>query len=73
MPNGTPSRHRGRQRQAAEIEQIDEIGVGAEPAVELDRIGQHLLDGSNGRRGRQRQRVELRKVWSATRRSSSSL
>ena len=28
---------------AHEIEQVDEIGVGAEPAVELDRIGQHLL------------------------------
>ena len=29
---------------AAQIEQVDEVGVGAEPAVEPDRIGQHLLD-----------------------------
>ena len=53
--------HRGRQRQAAQIEQVDEIGVGAEPAVELDRIGQHLRDRVDGRRGRQHQRVDAGK------------
>ena len=53
--------HRGRQRQAAEIEQVDEIGVGAEPAVELDRIGQHLRGRIGGRRGRQHHRIEIGK------------
>ena len=52
--------HRGRQRQAAEVEQVDEIGVGAEPAVELDRIGQHLRGRVGGRRRRQHHRVEVR-------------
>ena len=51
--------HRRRQREAAEIEQIDEIGVGAEPAVEFDRIGQHLRGRVGGRRGRQHQRVDI--------------
>ena len=53
--------HRRRQRQPAEIEQIDEIGVGAEPAIELDRIGQHLRGRIGGRRGRQHQRVDIAK------------
>ncbi len=47
-----------RQREAAEVEQIDKVGVGAEPGVELDRIGQHLRRGVHGRRRRQHQRVE---------------
>ena len=35
MPNGVPSaRIDGRHRDAAQVEQVDEIGVGAEPAVE---------------------------------------
>ena len=51
--------HRGRQREAAEIEQIDKIGVGAEPGVELDRIGQHLRGRIGGRRGRQHHRIEI--------------
>ena len=51
--------HRGRHREPAEIEQVDEVGVGAEPAVELDRIGQHLLDGIDRGRGRQQQRIDL--------------
>ncbi len=51
--------HRGRQREAAEVEQIDEIGVGAEPAVEFDRIGQHLRGGIGGRRGRQHDGVDI--------------
>ena len=59
MPNGMPSGpHRGRHREPAQIEQIDEVGIGAEPAVELDRIGQHLLDGIDRRRGRQQQRID---------------
>ncbi len=49
---------RRRQREAAEVEQIDEIGVGAEPGVEFDRIGQHLRGGIDGWRGRQHQRVD---------------
>ena len=53
--------HRGRQREAAEIEQVDEVGVGAEPAVELDRIGEHLLDRVDGRHRRHQQRVDLAK------------
>ena len=62
MPNGMPSApHRGRQRQAAEVEQVDEIGVGAEPGVELDRIGQHLRGRIGGRRRRQHHRVEIGK------------
>ena len=61
-PERRPVRaHRGRHRQPAKIEQVDEIGVGAEPAVELDRIGQHLLDGVDGRHGRQQQCVDLAK------------
>ena len=52
---------RRRQREAAEVEQIDEIGVGAEPAVEFDRIGQHLRGAVGGRRRRQHQRVDIRK------------
>ena len=60
-PNGVPSgAHRGRHRKPAQIEQVDEIGVGAEPAVELDRVGQHLLDRIDGRHRRQHQRVDLR-------------
>ena len=51
--------HRRRQRQAAEVEQIDEIGVGAEPGVEFDRIGQHLRGRIHRRRGRQHQRVDV--------------
>ena len=59
MPNGMPSgAHRGRHRKPAQIEQVDEVGVGAEPAVELDRVGQHLLDGVDRRRGRQQQRID---------------
>ena len=50
--------HRGRHRQPAQIEQVDEIGVGAEPAVELDRIGEHLVDRVDRRRRRQHQRVD---------------
>jgi hypothetical protein len=53
--------HRGRQRQPAEVEQVDEIGVGAEPAVELDRIGQHLRGRIGGRRRRQHHRVDIGK------------
>ena len=51
--------HARRQREAGEVEQVDEIGVGAEPAVELDRIGQHLLDRVDGRHGRHQQHVDL--------------
>ena len=67
MPGGREQRdagwravgaHRRRHREPAQIEQVDEIGVGAEPAVELDRIGQHLLDGVDRRHGRQHQRVD---------------
>ncbi len=62
MPNGMPSgAHRGRQRQAAEVEQVHKIGVGAEPAVEFDRIGQHLRGRIGGRRRRQHHRVETGK------------
>ena len=50
---------RRRQCEAAEVEQIDEVGVGAEPGVEFDRIGQHLRGRVGGRRGRQHQRVDV--------------
>ena len=50
--------YRRRQGEAAEIEQVDEIGIGPEPAVELDRIGQHLGCAVHGRRRRQHQRVD---------------
>ena len=50
--------HRGRQREPAQLQQVDEIGVGAEPAVELDRIGQHLRDRVDGRHRRQQQRID---------------
>ena len=50
---------RGGNGQSAQIEQVDEVGVGAEPAVELNRIGEHLRDGVEGRRRRQRQRVDM--------------
>ena len=53
--------HRRRHCQRAEIEQVDEVGVGAEPAVEPDRIGVHLLDGVDGRHRRQHQRVDRQK------------
>ncbi len=53
--------HRGRQREAAEVEQVDEIGVGAEPGVEFDRVGQHLRDRVGGRSRRQHHRVEVGK------------
>ena len=53
--------HRGRQGQPAEVKQVDKIGVGAEPRVELDRIGQHLRGGIGGRRRRQHDRIELGK------------
>ena len=42
-PNGMPSAlHRCRHGEAAQVEQVDEVGVGAEPAVESIGIGQHL-------------------------------
>ena len=50
---------RRRQRQPGEIEQVDEIGIGAEPAVQLNWIGENLLDRVGGGRGRQRERVDL--------------
>ena len=53
--------HRRRQRQAAQIEQIDEVGIGAEPAVELDRVRQHLPGRIGRRRRRQHHRVDARR------------
>ena len=64
--------HRGRHGEPAQIEQVDEVGVGAEPAVELERIGQHLIDGVDGGRGRYEQCVDRRNVPSRTRRRSSA-
>jgi hypothetical protein len=51
--------HRRRHRERGEVEQVDEIGVGAKPAVELDRVGQHLLDRVGGGNGRHREHVDL--------------
>src|SRR5262245_49493848 len=48
---------RCRQCEATQVEQIDEICIGAEVAVELDRIGQHLFYGV--RRGRRRKREDI--------------
>ena len=61
-PNGVPSgRIAAGSGEAAQFEQVDEVRVGAEPAVELDRIGEHLLDRIGGRHGRQHQRVDVAK------------
>jgi hypothetical protein len=51
--------HRRRHGQRAEVEQVDEVGVGAEPAVEPDRIGEHLRDGVDRRHRRQCQHIDL--------------
>ena len=32
---------------AAEVEEVHEVGVGPEPAVGGDRIGEHLVDGDS--------------------------
>ena len=53
--------HRRRHGERAEIEQVDEIGIGAKPAVEPDRVGHDLLDVIDGGHGRQQQRVDLAK------------
>ena len=59
-PNGAPSRaHRRRHRKGAHIEQIGKARVRAEPAVVRDRIGSHLRDGINCRRGRQHHRIDI--------------
>ena len=47
-----------RQGQRAQIEQVDEVGVGAEPAVEQDRLGGELVDPVDRGRGRQQQHVD---------------
>ena len=64
---------RGRHRQTAHVEQVDEIGVGAEPAVELNRIGQHVGETSEtvGAVG-SASRSTRWNACSAARRSSSS-
>src|SRR5216683_4034916 len=41
---------RGRHRERAKLEQVDEIGVGAEPTVERNRIGARLIDRVHRRR-----------------------
>ena len=51
--------HRGGEGEPAQFEQVDEVRIGAEPAVELDRVGEHLLDRIGGRHGRQHQRVDV--------------
>ena len=48
----------GRHGDAAHVEQVDEIGVGAEPAVGGDRIGEHRLERVVRRRGRHAEQVD---------------
>src|ERR1700722_14583513 len=43
----------------AEVEQIDEVGVGPEPGIEADGIGLDLGDGVGARHGRNDHRVEF--------------
>src|SRR5262249_13026575 len=62
--NGTPDRGTAGRNQAGKarpqrLERLAEIGVGAEPAVELDRVGVNLLDRIHRGRRRQQQRVDL--------------
>ena len=60
MPKGQPvGAEASRQRQRAKIEQVDEVGVGAQPAVEQDRLGLELLDPIDRGRGRQHQHIHL--------------
>ena len=48
----------GRHGQGGEVGQVGEVGVGAELAVEQHRLGFHLGQGAQGRRGRHHQGVE---------------
>lgn len=48
-----------RHREAAQVEQVDEVRIRAEPAVEGDGIGQHVRDRVGGRRGRQQRNVDV--------------
>ncbi len=50
--------HRRGNGEAAQVQQIDEVGVDAEATVEFDRVGQHLLDGIGRRHRRQQQDVD---------------
>src|SRR3546814_1636450 len=47
----------GRHRNSRKPEQIEEVGVGAEPAVRADRIREHVGHPVGGRRRRQQQYV----------------
>ncbi len=51
---------RDRHREAAQIEQVHEIGIGAEIAVERDRVGLDLRLRVGGRHRRHHQRIEAR-------------
>jgi hypothetical protein len=53
---------RRRHREAGEIEQIDEVGVGAEVAVEPHRIGLDLGDGVGRGRRRHHQHIDVGKT-----------
>ena len=43
---------------AGKVEQVDEVGVGAEPRVGTERVGLDLGHGGGGRHGRHHQRVD---------------
>ena len=58
MPSGRPSRAEARRNgDAAQAHQVDEVGVGAEPGIEQDRLGLDLGDAVDGRRGRHHEHV----------------
>jgi hypothetical protein len=52
-------------RDAAHIEQVHEIGVGAEHRVRPDRVGGDLLEGHESREGRHAEGVDLGKLVEA--------
>ena len=49
-------------RDAAHVEQIDEVGVGAEPRIRADRIGSDFRHRHEGRDGRHAERVDRCKL-----------
>ena len=72
-PPGRPSaRVTRRHGNAAQVEQIDEIGVGAEPGIRPDRVGRDLVQRDEGRDRRHAQRVDRGKQRLAVARSAAS-
>jgi hypothetical protein len=57
QPVATKARGNG---DRAEVEQVDEVGVGPEPRIDADWVGLNLGDGVEARHGRKQHCVELR-------------